>query len=514
VHLINVDRARDLFGAGAASGTNYEVVRLHSAPVLALAYNAARDCVVSADARGILEVWSPHTDEGFLPPRGAVDYLSKFDTDLLDIARAKAMPTSVSVSPDGSLFAVSATDGRLRLFRFASGKLLHSFSQGAGETAGVGAGGVAAMAVGLSESDLAHRRAVEAELLESELSTLRSFITPTPAASAVGAAGPAPPHSNSHEREKEAPPAYRPPPSQAAFDESSTLLLFPSPFGVHIADCVSGGIVRTLGRLESTERFLGIVLYQGVPVVSTQMALARGLVAATETSAAAAVRLQRRADPMLACASFRNQRFFLFSRREPADEEASAGAAHARDVQNEPPSAREVAVAEARAKASKKSRLGRAAMLHTTRGDIEVQLFGEQCPLAVENFSELSRRGYYADTLFHRVIKGFMVQGGDPLGTGAGGDSIFGADFRDEISPARKFDRPGLLAMANAGPNTNGSQFFLTCAPCPWLDKKHTIFGQVTRGMEALRAIEGVRTDKKTDRPLDAVKCLSVEILG
>ena len=162
--------------------------------------------------------------------------------------------------------------------------------------------------------------------------------------------------------------------------------------------------------------------------------------------------------------------------KQKAAEEAEAAAA-APEMTEEERAAEEKRLA----KEAKRAKLGRQAVLHTSLGDITVQLFGEAAPLAVENFSELARRGYYDGTIFHRVIKGFMAQGGDPTGTGRGGASIFGHDFADEFQSRKRFDRAGLLAMANGGPNTNGSQFFLTCAPCDWLNNKHTIFGVVLR---------------------------------
>lgn len=104
-------------------------------------------------------------------------------------------------------------------------------------------------------------------------------------------------------------------------------------------------------------------------------------------------------------------------------------------------------------------------VLETNQGEIEIKLMPEVAPKACENFTKLAEKGYYNGLIFHRVIKGFMIQGGDPMGTGAGGNSVWGGSFEDEVSPGLGFDKPGLLAMANAGPNTNGSQFFITTSP-------------------------------------------------
>lgn len=126
------------------------------------------------------------------------------------------------------------------------------------------------------------------------------------------------------------------------------------------------------------------------------------------------------------------------------------------------------------------------ALFKTDKGDIKVELFAKQVPLTVNNFVFLAREGYYDDTIFHRVIADFMVQGGDPTATGRGGP---GYSFRDEFDPELRHDKPGMLSMANAGPNTNGSQFFLTHVPTPWLDNKHAVFGQIVEGLDNLMAI-------------------------
>ncbi len=126
------------------------------------------------------------------------------------------------------------------------------------------------------------------------------------------------------------------------------------------------------------------------------------------------------------------------------------------------------------------------ALFKTDKGDIKVELFAKQVPNTVNNFVFLAREGYYDDTIFHRVIADFMVQGGDPTATGRGGP---GYSFRDEFDPELRHDKPGILSMANAGPNTNGSQFFLTHVPTPWLDNKHAVFGQIIEGLDNLMAI-------------------------
>lgn len=141
-------------------------------------------------------------------------------------------------------------------------------------------------------------------------------------------------------------------------------------------------------------------------------------------------------------------------------------------------------------------------ILQTNHGDIEIKLFPEKAPKTCENFTGLVEKGYFDGLIFHRVIKNFMIQTGDPTGTGMGGNSLWGGSFEDEVTPELQFNRPGLVAMANAGPNTNRSQFFITVVPTPWLNMKHTIFGEVLTGFEHIQEIANTPTHK-ADKPIE-----------
>ncbi|VUC32298.1 unnamed protein product [Clonostachys rosea] len=151
-------------------------------------------------------------------------------------------------------------------------------------------------------------------------------------------------------------------------------------------------------------------------------------------------------------------------------------------------------------------------VLQTSAGPITVELYTSHAPKTCKNFATLVRRGYYNSTIFHRIIPNFMVQGGDPTGTGRGGTSIYGDKFEDEIDPGLKHTGAGILSMANSGPNTNGSQFFITLAPTPWLDGKHTIFGRVKHGMSTVKRMGLVKTGAE-DRPLDEVKIIEAKVV-
>ena len=148
--------------------------------------------------------------------------------------------------------------------------------------------------------------------------------------------------------------------------------------------------------------------------------------------------------------------------------------------------------------------------IETTMGDIYADLYEAEAPKTVENFTTLAKKGFYDGIIFHRVIPDFMIQTGDPTGTGMGGP---GYQFRDEFSAKLRHNKPGVLSMANAGPNTNGSQFFITEVPTPFLDDKHAVFGQVTEGMEVVLKIARVPRDRQ-DKPVQPVAMKKVTILS
>jgi len=146
--------------------------------------------------------------------------------------------------------------------------------------------------------------------------------------------------------------------------------------------------------------------------------------------------------------------------------------------------------------------------LKTTQGEISAELYPKEAPKTVENFLTLARKGFYNGIIFHRVIPQFMLQTGDPTGTGRGGP---GYTFKDEFSPKLRHDQPGVLSMANSGPNTNGSQFFITEVPTPWLDDHHSVFGRVTAGMDVVHTIANVKRDAQ-DKPLEPIRIEEVFI--
>ncbi|XP_017286344.1 RING-type E3 ubiquitin-protein ligase PPIL2 [Kryptolebias marmoratus] len=150
--------------------------------------------------------------------------------------------------------------------------------------------------------------------------------------------------------------------------------------------------------------------------------------------------------------------------------------------------------------------------LHTNLGDVNLELHCDKVPKAGENFIRLCKKGYYDGTIFHRCIRNFMIQGGDPTGTGTGGESFWGKPFKDEFRPNLSHTGRGVLSMANSGPNTNKSQFFITFRSCTYLDRKHSVFGRVVGGFETLTAMESVECNTKTDKPKSEIKLISTSV--
>uniref|UniRef100_A0A0E0IFR1 peptidylprolyl isomerase n=1 Tax=Oryza nivara TaxID=4536 RepID=A0A0E0IFR1_ORYNI len=380
------------------SGSNDPIIskEIHAGPVKVMKYNHVHDVVISADAKGLLEYWSPSTLKF---PEDAVNFRLKTDTNLFEIAKCKTSVSAIEMSNDGTQFVVTSPDRRIRVFWFKTGKL------------------------------------------------------------------------------------------RRVYDES-----------LEIINLHTNKVSRILGKVENNERFLRIALYQGdkgnkkvrkIPSVAANVNDSK----------------EPLSDPTLLCCAFKKHRIYLFSRREPEEpEDATKG----RDVFNEKPPPEELLAVSDLGKTATTS-LPDNLVMHTSMGDIHLRLYPEECPKTVENFTTHCRNGYYDNLIFHRVIKGFMIQTGDPLGDGTGGQSIWGREFEDEFHKSLRHDRPFTLSMANAGPNTNGSQFFITTVATPWLDNKHTVFGRVVKGMDVVQQIEKVKTDKN-DKPYQDVKILNVTV--
>eukprot|EP00002_Diphylleia_rotans_P015692 TRINITY_DN303_c0_g4_i1.p1 TRINITY_DN303_c0_g4~~TRINITY_DN303_c0_g4_i1.p1 ORF type:complete len:512 (-),score=85.81 TRINITY_DN303_c0_g4_i1:149-1684(-) len=427
------------------SQTELRTAPIHRNPVHIMKYNHAHHAMVSCDKSGVLEYWDPDTLQ--LPQ--SVTYKYKSETNLYEFAQKKTVPVSLEFSKDGSLFSTMGRDRHVRIFRFLTGKLYREYDESL-DVASEFQKAEDNDQYKLDSIDFGRRLAVDREI------------------------GKVLDH----------------PPVNVTFDESGNIIMYATILGIKVINVVTNKLVRILGNLEHTTRFLTVSLFQGR---AKQSLVGSGYTMKSDSN-----------DPTLFCTAYKKQRFYMFSRREPRDgDDEQVG----RDVFNEKPKKEEQTLA---AKAPV-YQAGKMALVHTTMGDIHIKLFPDECPKTVENFVTHSRNGYFNNVIFHRVIKGFMVQTGDPQGDGTGGESIWGGEFEDEFNRNLRHDRPFTVSMANAGPNTNGSQFFITTVPTPWLDNKHTVFGRVTKGMETVQAIEKVKTDK-TDKPAQDIKIINVEI--
>ncbi|KAL9113677.1 MAG: hypothetical protein Q9227_002122 [Pyrenula ochraceoflavens] len=434
-------------GRGDRSDPMQSLSSFHRAPVTAMAYNDAYDCVVSADSSGMVEYWQPR--EPFEKPTSV--YKMKSATSLFDFKKSRSVPASITMSPSRNQFAtISFPDRQIRIFDFASAKVHRVYDESLQTITDMQQAGTAI--VKLEEVEFGRRMAVEREIDSAAVK----------------------------------------PRVNVAWDESGHFIAYGSILGVKIVNTVTNRVVKLYGKDEPF-RALNVDLYQGAPQRKDIM---------TVSMAASANPLLQEAeerDPILFCSGFGKVRFYMFTNLEQISKSE-------RDIQNERPRQ----LGGKKEKQEKKAQSGTSATIHTTYGDIQLRLFPEIAPKTVENFVTHSRNGYYNNTIFHRVIRRFMIQCGDPLGDGTGGESIWGREFEDEFS-SLKHDKPYTLSMANAGPNTNASQFFITTVErAPWLDNKHTIFGRATQGMDVVHRIENTKVYK--EKPAEDIKIISISV--
>lgn len=426
-------------------------ISVHLNPVKLMKYNAVFDAGVSTDSKGFIEYWRPETGE--MP---SVRFQSKLETDLLELVKRNTTAKALAISPNGKLFAVYCADRYVRVFQYLTGRLLHTYDETFTLYDRVQEDPTSAFR--LERLEYHRRMALEHELDRSELSQ-----------------------------------------SGLDFDDSSTILIYSTYVGIKLISLETNKILRLLGKHE-TERFTQIALFAGKPMKN--MAGRAGLGGSSSQG-------DKICDPTLFTLSFKKNRVYLFTRKMPADFENESGEAIiSRDIMNEKPTKEEAAFAAPKVASTV---LAEKTIVHTTMGDIYIKLFAKESPKAVENFTALAKSGYYDQNIFHRVCRGFMIQTGDPEGDGTGGQSIWGTEFEDEFHPSLKHDRPYTVSMANKGPNTNGSQFFITVVPATWLDGRHTIFGRVYKGMDVVQTIESVPVDRQ-EKPMAAIRITHVSV--
>mmetsp|Transcript_30156 Transcript_30156/g.46143 ORF Transcript_30156/g.46143 Transcript_30156/m.46143 type:complete len:743 (-) Transcript_30156:109-2337(-) len=534
-----------IFSSVTLSATPVKVINIHAAPIIAMSYNVKQHCMISADQKGVIEYWngsmhgqqryisssnqggSTTTDstiqdydniddvgnddianaeqkrmddaayatlgEAPLPERNGIKFSSKFDTDLYSILKKKAHVISLAMSPTGSHFAVYGSDRKVRLFDYKTGKTVVQYDErmkvyDAQVQKRQERGDTSSSSNGMDAIDFGNRAAREKEMADTSILDLSVD------------------------------KSYQECGNQSLwlqFDPTGHYLIVPTIIGIKVIEWSTNKCKKVIGKGDaSTFRFLGGCMCLGDAKVDKQMLLARntGMSAATNSSDKDGPKLS---DALFITMSFNKRRFFVFSHKDPmtiGDSADQQEAAMNRDILNEAPDAEDLLLNNMEGPEGEENKLGKEAILRTTMGDIHIRLFPNETPKTVENFCGHARNNYYDNVIFHRVIKSFMLQTGDPLGDGTGGESIWGGEFEDEFIRDLRHDRPFTVSMANAGPGTNGSQFFITTVPTPWLDNKHTVFGRVTRGMDVCSAIENTKVDE-LDKPLDEISIVSIDIL-
>lgn len=439
---------------GSAGNTPLHILEnLHRHSVVCMKYNAAFSTMISADISGILEYWTSHKNDYKFP--NFVNFDSKLDTDLFEFVKNKTYPHDMAFSKDGVNFATLSGDRKVCVFKFLTGKLLRVFDESLQQLSSLHQ-----MKQQLPNMEFGRRMAIERDMEKFEALKLEKI----------------------------------------TFDESGYFVLYPTMLGIKAVNWYTNKCAKVLGKGENL-RALCIALYQSIPNKSKATS---ALSEASENPALDNIQ----PDPTLFCTAYKKNRFFIFSQRDP-EEATEENPLAERDIFNEKPSREDIIAAT---DTPVQQRVWEYATIHTTMGDIHCKLFSKECPKSVENFCVHCKNGYYNGHIFHRVIKQFMVQTGDPTGTGTGGESIWGGEFEDEFHPDLKHDKPYTLSMANAGPNTNGSQFFITVVPTEWLDNKHTVFGRVIRGMETVQNISNVKTHPKTDKPYDDISIINISL--
>ena len=431
---------------------------IHKSAVYRMRFNHPHNIIVSVDLDGHVKYWRARNGryDCIKHPNATPEH----DTVVHEFIRGpsdRKLIHNLSFTPNGDFMATTSSDRRIRIYKFKSGKLVREFDESFQKIEEIQRSEML-----MNNMDFARRMAIERELDRSSATSFENVL----------------------------------------FDQSGHFVIFPSMLGIKIFNWKSNRLIRILGREETNFRPLNVGLFQGLVY---EKVIRKFNVDTLDSGIN---------DPTLFCSANKKNRFYCFSNRH-FEEDVTLGEGGEvikdRDIFNERPNREEVMAAIEIEQKSKETYEN--ATIHTTLGDIHLKLFSKQAPKACENFCTHAKNGYYNSHIFHRVIKQFMIQTGDPTGTGTGGESIWDDDFEDEFSDELTHEKPFMLSMANCGPNTNGSQFFITVAPCPFLDRKHTIFGRVTKGMDVCQNISKVKINQKTDKPYDDIKIISISVL-
>jgi len=455
-----------IFSSVTLSPVPVKDIRLHAAPVLQMRYNFKFHCMISCDQKGVIEYWNGSilsqissqggangnnsfsadttiddydaieggddvesrdekkvNDATFaslgdapLPERNGISFESKMSTDLYSLLKKKTYAISLAISPTGNHFAVYGSDRKVRLFEFQTGKSIVQYDERMKvydkQVAKRQASGVASDG-GMDAIDYGNRAAREREMGDTTILNMTSKVS------------------------------YQECGNQSLhiqFDPTGRYLVLPTVIGIKVIDWVANKCRKVIGKGDaSTLRFLGGVMIMGDAKVDRQMHLARtaGMGSTTNSSDKKTAKIS---DSVLIAMAFNKRRFYVFSHLDPiaeanekGDSEEQQKAIISRDVLNEPPDSDDLMLDNINGNDAKEAKLGKEAILRTTMGDIHIRLFPEETPRTVENFCGHARSGYYDNVIFHRIIKSFMLQTGDPLGDGTGGESVWGGEFEDEF---------------------------------------------------------------------------------
>ncbi|KAK9171304.1 Cyclophilin type peptidyl-prolyl cis-trans isomerase/CLD family protein [Cryptosporidium meleagridis] len=455
--LVNNEKDQD--------GESFPKYNKHKTQVTCLKFLPNLGIIISGDISGGIEFWDPWTMT--LPRRNIQDnelnpikFQYKIETDLFELQKNKCYAINMAVSNDERNLAIKCSDYKIRLFLIQTGKCYKVFDENISSYN---------IIQNNPEYDYLHIDHLEFGVRSSVETEIQSL----------------PEYYNMQ---------------NMVFDETSRFLIYTCMIGICVLDIQVGKRVLIIGKFETGKRFLNLGLLQihrGINYNDSHLS---------------------NVDSAIITSAYKSNRIYIFSKRLPLLDNGDVNLK--RDIFNELPSSEEIErqkqleqfSIKGKERGNEYVRIAKQVILHTTKGDITLELYPEIAPKACENFSVHCFNGYYNNCIFHRVIKGFMIQTGDPTGQGIGGVSIWGKEFEDEISPNVKHDEPFTLSMANAGPNTNGSQFFITTASCPWLDGVHTIFGKVVHGKEIVKEIEHVSTNRN-DRPLQDISIISASTI-
>ncbi|KAI3382452.1 hypothetical protein SNEBB_006692 [Seison nebaliae] len=443
------------YDALSASCEEYATFEEHQSPVILVTFNHIHKYGISVDDKGLVELWTGPEDNFTFPKKPKVNFDSKLDTSYFQFYQDETVPLNMTFSPDGRFLAAICRDRNIRVFETMSGELVKKIDE--------------------SLNIISLRQQNETQIPNMEFGRRVAFDKDLEASSAF--------HN-----------------CNIIFDDNSTCIIYATLMGIKIVNLFTNQTLVELGK-EENYRFLNLALYQQ-KTDRIDTGYIESYITNEGNKRAEDALLEN--DPVIFATAYKKARFYLFTKRLPWDK-----AGDERDIFNEKPQRKDLALFQKNS--LKDTQLETIATLHTSFGDIRVKLFATQCPKTVRNFTTHAKQSYYNNHIFHRVIKRFMIQTGDPTSTGTGGESIWGDTFEDEFHPSLLHDRPYSLSMANAGPNTNGSQFFITVVPCPWLDRKHTVFGRVTDGIDVVLKISNVNVDKN-DRPSEEIKLMSITV--